>query len=337
MNKIIKRILIVVAAFLVIIPVAFSIKGSIEKRNNSKTNENEQRIADILDNENNENLKDNENDENKDAPQEIDSTIEEKDEKEETKENQEEIKEKNEEKPIGFLEAYDANEVKNNIVDSNYAGKKLAFLTFDDGVNTVTSKKILDILNANKLNATFFIPGFNLEVEENQDVLKELYEAGNSIGTHSYSHNYDILYPNRIADADVIVDEYNKTLELMKSILGEDFDTKLFRYPGGHLSWDQESLKLSDQRLEEIGVKWIDWNAMTGDAQAINAGPNDISRPQSVDQVLSNFDRSLDFTSNPNEVVILMHDALDKELTVNALQALIDHLKNMGYEFGILK
>lgn len=246
-------------------------------------------------------------------------------------------KEKEGEDIKALSEKYDTKEVRNNMEDSSYSGEKLAFLTFDDGVNTLVTPRILQTLKDNEINATFFIPGYTLEDKQNHKVLKNMYMDGNTIATHSYHHDYNLLYPNRSVDAEIIVKEHEKTVKKMKKILGDDFNTNIFRYPGGHMSWDEESIEIADKELEKIGVNWIDWNSMTGDAQPVEAGPNDISRPTNVDEVIANFEQSLSYTSNPNQVVILMHDAYDKDLTADALQALINHLKSEGYEFGTLK
>jgi peptidoglycan/xylan/chitin deacetylase (PgdA/CDA1 family) len=46
---------------------------------------------------------------------------------------------------------------------------------------------------------------------------------------------------------------------------------------------------------------------------------------------------SLKFSKVKDVVVVLMHDASNKNLTVEALPQVIDILKSEGYTFGILK
>lgn len=230
---------------------------------------------------------------------------------------------------------YNISEVKSNMENPDYKGKKLAFLTFDDGPGRHTSK-LLDILRKNNVKATFFIAGKNLNDSTSKNLIR-IYKEEHSIGSHSFSHDYSILYPNKMANADIIVKEHQDTLSAMRKYLGDSFNTGIFRYPGGHMSWDKTSMIKADEALNKIGVDWIDWNAMTGDAQPVDAGPNDISRPQNRDQVISNFERSLTFTANPNQIVILMHDSNDKELTIDALDKLIKHIYSKGYEFAIMK
>ncbi|MDO4778144.1 MAG: polysaccharide deacetylase family protein [Tissierellia bacterium] len=232
--------------------------------------------------------------------------------------------------------AYSTKEVRENMENENYKGKKMAFLTFDDGVNNTITPRVLDTLKEKNVPATFFVVGNNIG-ENTKDNLKRIYDEGHSIAIHSYTHDYDILYPDTIADTNAILKEFTETLKEVKTFLGEDFDSKVWRYPGGHRSWDQDSLKIADQELAKLGVEWIDWNAMNGDAQPENASDGDISRPTTIQEVIANFNRSLDFTSNPNQIVVLMHDAEGKDLTADALPQLIDHIKSMGYEFGVLK
>lgn len=233
--------------------------------------------------------------------------------------------------------AYSARLVRENQENVKYRGKKIAFLTFDDGPNTKITPKILDTLEEKEVYASFFIPGFTLSNENNQEVLKRAYEAGHSIAIHSYYHDYEKLYPGRKADAKQVAKEYDLSLEKMKDVLGKDFDTKVWRYPGGHLSWNKKSLVAADKALFDKGVEWIDWNTSTGDAQPKKVREGDIPRPENTEQALANFELSKRYTGNPDLAVILMHDSETKKVTADALGSLIDTLRDQGYEFGILE
>lgn len=233
--------------------------------------------------------------------------------------------------------AYSAKLVRENQENIKYKGKKIAFLTFDDGPNTKITPKILDTLEEKGVYATFFIPGFTLSNENNQEVLKRAYEGGNAIAIHSYYHDYERLYPGRKANAKQVAKEFDLALEKMKDVLGEGFDTKVWRYPGGHLSWNKKSLVAADKALADRGVEWIDWNTSTGDAQPKKVREGDIPRPENTEQALDNFELSKRYTGNPDLAVILMHDSETKKVTAEALGSLIDTLRDQGYEFGILE
>ena len=69
-------------------------------------------------------------------------------------------------------------------------GEKVVYLTFDDGPSENT-KRIMDILAQYDAKATFFVTGAN---EECRHYIKEAYDAGHTIGLHTYSHEYPDVY-----------------------------------------------------------------------------------------------------------------------------------------------
>lgn len=50
-----------------------------------------------------------------------------------------------------------------------------------------------------------------------------------------------------------------------KAILSKDFKTRIFRYPGSHISW--QGLEGTDQALAKQDVQWIDWNTRSVEMQ----------------------------------------------------------------------
>lgn len=203
-------------------------------------------------------------------------------------------------------------------------GKKIAYLTFDDGPSTTVTPKILATLKENEVKATFFIVGNAIDKgEKAKELLKEEYESGQSIAIHSYSHNYDILYPKRQINADVVMGEFDKTLGIMKSVLGDEFNTNVFRFPGGIDSWkNKEPIK---EKLKERGISHIEWNALSGDAEGKKRDANGL------------FNRFKETLNGQEKVVILMHDTYGKETTAQALPQIIKYLKDNGYEFRTIK
>ncbi len=59
-------------------------------------------------------------------------------------------------------------------------------LTFDDGPNPVTTPRILDILDAYHVPATFFVVGSRVPGQE--QILRRMYTSGHEIGSHSWNH-----------------------------------------------------------------------------------------------------------------------------------------------------
>lgn len=224
--------------------------------------------------------------------------------------------------------AVDAKDVE-AMANDKYKGEgKYVFLTFDDGPSNST-EKILNILEEKGVHATFFVLGSSIEKDsKRQEYLKEELKGGNAIANHSYSHDFKKLYPGNKLDINYFMEEFNKTNSIMQSILGEEFDCRILRMPGGYGSrkyYKDPSLKEFDKILEEKGIVNVDWNALDGDAEG---------KPYSTEEMLNYVKKT---SKGKNHVVILMHDAAGKEKTVEILPEIIDYYKNEGYEFKVIK
>lgn len=226
--------------------------------------------------------------------------------------------------------AYDTREIRDYIRGKKeYTGKdKLVFLTFDDGPNQKISPLILDTLKQEGVHGTFFVVGRGVH-EKNSSVLKREINEGHSIAIHSFTHDYKILYPGRKANPSKVMEEYHRTNQAIKDILGEEFDSKVFRYPGGHMSW--KNIEAADAELEKENIVWLDWNSLCGDGE-----PKRI-RPTTAQGMFDFTVRTANSNVNKDVIVVLMHDAENKSLTAQALPQIIKHFKNEGYKFGILK
>jgi len=206
--------------------------------------------------------------------------------------------------------------------------EKIAYLTFDDGPSVVTLK-ILDILKANKIKATFFMVGRN--VKGNEAVVKRVVAEGHALGGHTYSHDYRSLYRSPAA--------FFKDLEYGNKLIEQAAGVKpaVFRYPGG--STNTVSKKMQDPKLygknkwvmEDIrkeakkrGYHFIDWNVSSGDAKSAH-----YSVATSVKLVTEG-------ARNKREIVVLMHDTTAKMNTAIALPAIIKNLKAQGFTFRML-
>ncbi|QQK07341.1 polysaccharide deacetylase family protein [Miniphocaeibacter halophilus] len=245
-------------------------------------------------------------------------------EKDITKKEEMKKEKKEENKPNNI---YSAGQIQKIISGKEeYSGEKLVFLTFDDGPFNDSTNKILDVLKEKKVNATFFLQGKNVK-DETSDVLKRIVSEKNGIGMHSFDHDYKRLYPEKVGDATVIVDEMKKTDTALKKQLGEEFKSSTWRYPGGHMSW--KGLEEADKLMADAGVTWIDWNVLNGDAEPSS------TRPKTVDEMIDKLDNSMENTPVKDVAVVLMHDGKSKELTVEALPKIIDYYKEKNYKFCI--
>lgn len=205
---------------------------------------------------------------------------------------------------------------RQNIEQIYSSDTKRVFLTFDDGPSANTSS-ILDILKQENITATFFMLG-NF-VEERADIVKRAYEEGNYIANHGYSHVYSSIY----ASPEAVLDEYNRcNMAVQKAIGVSEYNSHLFRFPGGLAGGKYAELKVqAKQLLNENNIVNVDWNALTGDSET--------KKP--TEEFLMN--RLKETTEGKNSIVLLMHDSPAKEITIQILPQVIAYLREQGYEF----
>lgn len=186
--------------------------------------------------------------------------------------------------------------------------KPTVYLTFDDGPSKNT-EDILDILNEEDIDATFFVLGEN--VEKNEDITKRIINEGHSIGNHTYSHKYEILY-NSFND---FWEEIQKTEKIIYDLIG--IRTSLVRTPGGtYQNWDSFYFYYMDQ----AGYQVFDWNVDSGDS---------LQKDVSTEDIVQNIKKSV----LKESLIVLMHDSVGHENTVKALPEIINYYRELGYQF----
>ncbi len=226
--------------------------------------------------------------------------------------------------PVRLAGDHTAAEVRSWVANPSTAEEKIVFLTFDDGPNDTRTPEVLDVLKAAGVKATFFVVG--MRVPEAVDILQREAAEGHRIALHSQSHDYEKLYPDGVGDTARILQEYDSTLSNLRWALGQDFTTTAWRYPGGHGSW--KGLAEADAELAERGVTWLDWNAMTGDAEPMKR------RPTTAEGMVDLAVRPI--AEKTPVVLMLAHDDEDMLLTVGALPEIIAAYAAAGYAFGTL-
>jgi poly-beta-1,6 N-acetyl-D-glucosamine synthase len=196
-------------------------------------------------------------------------------------------------------------------------------ITFDDGPNNEYTPEILDELKKLNVHAAFFLIGEN--AEKNPALVKRIFDEGNYIGNHTFTHPNIGAVSDRRAEL-----ELNATQRALQSILGRS--TILFRPP---YNADAEPVSAEEVKpviiASKMGYVTIgelidpqDWNLWqtNNNGQPVRRTVDDIV--QSVmDQVKS---------SHGN--VILLHDGGgDRALTIQALRIIVPKLRENGYNF----
>lgn len=198
-----------------------------------------------------------------------------------------------------------------------FYGDHVAYLTFDDGPNKANTAKILDILKKEDIHATFFLLGKN--AEKNPDLVKRIYNEGNAMGIHSYSHVYQTLY----ASPQNYLNELQKTEEIIYNIIG--VRPIISRAPGGSAG---HFTKAYWNAINDSGYIEVGWNALTGDADGTGR-----TAATEINNVKAQLQKRPFLNTH---LVILMHDAVGHEATVEALPQIIKLLKDQGYTFRVV-
>jgi len=224
---------------------------------------------------------------------------------------------------IAFVEKYLNQQMKGQMPDGA-DGKKVAYLTFDDGPSETVTPLILDTLKAENVHATFFVVGKAVDESDiTKGLIKREVDEGNAIGNHTYSHNYNYLYPNKTVSVDNFMADVNKTNQSLKNILGQNFSTRAIRFPGGHMTW--KGMDAMDATMKEKDYHQVDWNALSKDAEGA---------PKKAEQLKQELIKTV---AGRQKAVILMHDTYGKEETAKALPEIIKYLREQGYEFRTMK
>lgn len=210
-----------------------------------------------------------------------------------------------------------SNEHAQELIKAIYkSDEKQVYLTFDDGPSKNITPQILDVLKENNVKATFFVLGARVELYP--DMLRREYEEGHYIANHGYSHEYSKIYENK----DTTFQEYVDCENAIKNALNnQDYNTYLFRFPGGSSGGRYASIKSEATELfKQYGVAYTNWNCLTGDAEGKN------TKEESIEEMIRT-------KGNQNSIILLMHDANDKKQTLEALPDIIKYFKDEGYTF----
>ena len=177
---------------------------------------------------------------------------------------------------------------------------KEVFLTFDDGPTPLITNHTLDILKKQKIKATFFCLG--KQVEKHPEVFKKITDEGHAVGNHSYSHLKGWTTKN-----EQYLEDVRKGEAIIKS--------HLFRPPYG-------KIKRSQVNLLNPQTKIILWDVL----------PGDFSPSNNVEKIISNTLEAVESGS-----IIVLHDnAICGNKMLQALPIIIDKLKEKKYTFSAI-
>lgn len=190
---------------------------------------------------------------------------------------------------------------------------KTVYITFDDGPSNLTTS-VLDVLDRYGIKATFFVT----YKPDYESVYKEIVNRGHAIGIHTSTHDYDYVYSsyeNWLADFTQV---YNYVIQVT------GVTPQVYRFPGGsngsHAS--RAVVQQAVSYLKSLGMQYFDWNVANGDGAIVTAA-------ESYNNIVSTI-------RNRTLPVVLMHDGLNKETTLESLPSIFQQLVDWGYRFGTL-
>ncbi len=176
---------------------------------------------------------------------------------------------------------------------------KEIWLTFDDGPEPEITPWILSVLKKEKITATFFLVGE--QIEKFPELVGAIVKEGHTIANHSYSHKNGWLCAKEKYIADI-----EKCQELMPQ-------NKLFRPPYGKIT------KAQIAHLKEK-YKIILWDVLSWDFQQ-NTSPKKIQ-----ENILKN--------TKEGSIIVLHNNQKSYKNLHPILEETIQKLKEKGFSFN---
>lgn len=206
------------------------------------------------------------------------------------------------------LERYEKFPSYLTIVHQGRGAKDAVAITFDDGPDPKWTPKILDILKAKGVSATFFMVGANME--KYPDLVRRIVREGHTVGIHTYTHPNIALVSEERAYL-----EFNATQRVIEAITNHS--TILFRPP-----YNADTNPHDPEELVPIKLaQKLGYITVTEDID-----PEDWAQPGAA-VMIENIKKGRQQGGN----IVLLHDAGgDRHQTVEALPAIIDYLQARG-------
>lgn len=193
------------------------------------------------------------------------------------------------------------------VVDGKRIRKNVVALTFDDGPSPDTTPRVLDILRAEGVRATFFVLGKH--AERHPELVERIVREGHELGNHGYDHG--IL---AFAGATQVHRQLQRTERLLRKAGGPP--VRVFRAPHGFRS---PFVARTARRLGYVTCAW-------------SAGVFDTAKP-GADVIIKRSTKAL----KPG-AILLLHDADgwgddDRSQTADALPGIIAAAREREFEF----
>ena len=176
---------------------------------------------------------------------------------------------------------------------------KIIWLTFDDGPSPQVTPWILSVLKKEKIKATFFLVG--QQIEEFPKLTDAIVKDGHTIANHSYSHKN-----GWITNKEKYLEDIESCQELMPN-------NKLFRPPYGKITKSQIAVLKKKYKI-------ILWDVLSYDFQ----------QKTSAERVQENIIKN----TTAGSIIVLHNNAMSFKNIYPILAKTIQQLKKEGYSFS---
>ena len=176
-------------------------------------------------------------------------------------------------------------------------------LTFDDGPDARSTPALLDLLRAEKIEATFFCIGKN--VEANRELTARILREGHLLGNHTFNHsNFTNLF--------TVARLHNELAETQIAIQNA---------AGIAPQWFRPPMGLSNPRAfrvaQALGLKVIGWSARGFDTVSTDS-----------QKIVARIIRRLE----PGAIILLHDGNISADRLVLTVKLLLANLRKRGYE-----
>lgn len=179
-------------------------------------------------------------------------------------------------------------------------------LTFDDGPTPETTAALVEMLNENRIKATFFFTGEN--ARKYPDLVAMTAESGHQLGNHSYNHQF--CYTENPV-------KFKEGIELTNRIIEDASGVRpaVYRPPFGIIDRGRaEIIDSLDMRLVYWGALAEDWKDL-GDEEIV---------------------RRINKQLNPGTIIVLHEMARIKSQCLKATGKIVKNALAQGYSFDAI-
>lgn len=208
-------------------------------------------------------------------------------------------------------------------IQAGKSDKKICYITLDDGPYN-RGKEFLRLFKKYDIKVTFFLTTANGDKLPDQGDLTatsmypEYLKFGNTIGNHTYTHNYKDggVYTSAKAFMKAVEDQ-----EKFTEKAANGYRPRIVRFPGG-TSTAYDKLGDIEDALRKAGYGWVDWTVDSGDSWGSDKVTTSLIK-SNVLSVTGDKDQKI--------MVVLFHEWSQKSL--DAMPEIIETLEKDGYIF----